>query len=109
MWALYRLDVTGPFSESLVETLVERLTMEPYSLYRAEQLGGPEWFGYGLQSELLMQVADELHLQTKVTAQRKGRLKPSEQRVRPKPEKPATIVSSGDAKGVAEVLAALNG
>lgn len=78
-------------------------------MYRAEQLGGPEWFGYSLTTEMLMQVADELHLQTKVTAQRKGRLKPSEIRPRPAPEKPATIVSSNDKAGVAAVLAALNG
>lgn len=109
MWALYRLDVSGPFDERLAETLVERLTSEPWSMYRAELLGGPEWFGYGLQSELLMQVADELRLQTKVTAQRKGRLKPSETRPRPEPEKPATIVSSSDSEGVAAVLAALTG
>lgn len=78
-------------------------------MYRAEKLGGREWFGYDLTVELLMQVADELHLQTKVTAQRKGRLKASEVRPRPHVEQPARIVSSSDRKGVAAIAAALNG
>lgn len=108
MHALYGVNVFGGFDERLVDILLERLAVEPWSHYRALQLGGPEWYGYSGDSERLASLNDRTTLLTKVAAQRKGRLRDSEVMPRPKVEKPATIVSSRDEKGVAAVLAALN-
>ena len=109
MWALYRLDVFGRYDERLAEILLERLSYEPMSLYRAEQLGGPEWYGYGLAAEAILGVADEVHLNTKAAAQRKARLRESEMRPRPHPEERDRIVHGNNRAEMLALFASLNG
>lgn len=106
-WALYRIDVHGDYRVSLVSQLLERLPHEPWSLYRANELGGTEWFGYSHDSERLNEALDRLALLVKATAVNKASLKDSETMPRPNKGGAGSVVSSSDTAGVAAMFAAL--
>lgn len=109
MFALFGVDVWGPYRVSLVLALLSRLQHEPRSVMRARSLGGDEWFGYGLMNAQLANLLDGQTLQTKVTSQatKPVRLKDSERAPRPQPKKTSRTISSRDASSVAAVFAAL--
>ena len=110
MWALYRIDVFGPYRVELVDILVRRLGVEPCSLHRAkEHLGGPEWFGYGKTESLLSDLLDRTHLLTKAAAQNKARLKDSERVARPMVRQTPARISSRDVNAVTALIAVING
>ena len=87
--------------------LLERLPNEPWSMYRANELGGPQWFGYSHDSERLLEGLDRLALLTKATAVNKATLRDSEKMPRPVADKAHEVVSSQDTSGVAAIFAAL--
>lgn len=76
-------------------------------MYRANELGGPQWFGYSHDSERLLEGLDRLALLTKATAVNKATLRDSEKMPRPAADKADEVVSSQDASGVAAIFAAL--
>lgn len=104
---LYRIDVFGPYRLRLVESLLERLPYEPWSLCRAKELGDTKWFGYSWDSERLNALLDGQALQTKATSQRKVTLRDSEKAPRPESHKAGGVVLSSDSSAVAAVLAAI--
>lgn len=97
----------GLFRVPLVSQLLERLPYEPWSLYRANELGGPQWFGYSHDSERLLEALDRLALLTKATAVNKVSLRDSEKMPRPASGGDSKVVSSQDASGVAALIASL--
>lgn len=90
MWALYGVDVYGPFRIRLVEALLERLNYEPNSLWRANQLGGPEWFGWGTAERMMADLIDRASMSAKAG----GKIKPSEVYPRPDPASKTRVVST---------------
>ncbi|WP_346843733.1 hypothetical protein [uncultured Rothia sp.] len=62
--------------------LVERLRYDPWSVWRAEQLGGEEHIGWSVDSYLLAAAVDGIHSQLK-----SKKLSSSERVERPKVEK----------------------
>jgi hypothetical protein len=40
--------------------LLERIGYEPWSLYRAERLGGPQWLGWGVTEDALAATVEEV-------------------------------------------------
>lgn len=108
MWALYRIDVYGDFRVLLVESLLERLAYEPWSTYRANQLGGMQWFGYSADSERLNAVIDNQALQVKVASGRgRAYLKDDERAPRPVVGADAAVVSSKDTAAMAALFGAI--
>lgn len=97
----------GPYRLPLVETLLERLPHEPWSLYRAKQLGGDHWFGYSADSERLNALIDGQTLQTKATGWGAAQLTDAERAPRPLQEDSSTIVSTRDTDAMAAVFAAI--
>lgn len=97
----------GPYRVALVSQLLERLPHEPWSMYRALELGGEKWFGYSHDSERLSDVLDRLSLLIKSTAVNKASLRDSDMVERPSAGSGAMVVSSQDAEGVAALLATL--
>ena len=91
-----------------MEALLERLSYEPWSLYRAKQLGGPQWFGYSADSERLNALIDGQRLQMKA-ASGKGRayLKDDEMAPRPGSVRESAVVSSKDTAAMAALFGAL--
>lgn len=88
MWALYRVnfyeEVDGP-RFFLVCELIERLHVEPFSLWRARELGGEEWYGWGLVASRLTDVLDSLQFQTAATAvNKKAKLRHPAERPEPR-------------------------
>lgn len=75
-------------------------------MYRANELGGDQWFGYSHDSERLNEALDRLALLTKATAVSKVSLSDSETMPRPSKGK-ATMISSSDTAGVAALFATL--
>nr|DAE89176.1 MAG TPA: hypothetical protein [Caudoviricetes sp.]DAG04398.1 MAG TPA: hypothetical protein [Siphoviridae sp. ctyg07]DAS66824.1 MAG TPA: hypothetical protein [Bacteriophage sp.]DAF05546.1 MAG TPA: hypothetical protein [Caudoviricetes sp.]DAK22642.1 MAG TPA: hypothetical protein [Caudoviricetes sp.] len=92
---------------SLVSQLLERLPHEPWSLYRANELGGDQWFGYSHDSERLNEELDRLALLIKASATNKATLKDSEMMPRPAKANSVSVVSSNDTAGVAALFASL--
>nr|DAO81997.1 MAG TPA: hypothetical protein [Caudoviricetes sp.] len=92
---------------SLVSQLLERLPHEPWSLYRANELGGDQWFGYSQDSERLNEALDRLALLIKASATNKASLKDSEMMPRPMRGNSGSVVSSSDTAGVSALFAAL--
>jgi hypothetical protein len=91
-----------------MEALLERLSYEPWSLYRAKQLGGPQWFGYSADSERLNALLDGQRLQTKAASGRgRAYLKDSEMAPRPGTVKASRVVSSKDTAAMAALFGAL--
>lgn len=76
-------------------------------MYRANELGGPQWFGYSQDSERLLEALDRLALLTKATAVNKAVLRDSEKMPRPMASGGDRVVSSQDTSGVAALFAAL--
>ena len=76
-------------------------------MYRANELGGNQWFGYSHDSERLNDALDRLALLTKATAVSKASLKDSEMMPRPAGGKPASVVSSSNTAEVAALFAIL--
>ena len=92
---------------SLVSQLLERLPHEPWSLYRANELGGDQWFGYSHDSERLNEALDRLALMIKASATNKATLKDSEMMPRPTNGNSGSVISSSDTAGVSALFAAL--
>lgn len=101
MWALYRIDVTGPFRVGLVMRLLERLAFEPCSLWRAKRLSDDgRWFGWGLANQQLADLVDRGTMTAK-TAGKGATLKDSERAPRPGDQAEKRVVSTRDWKAVA--------
>lgn len=101
MWALYGVDVTGPFRVALVLRLLERLAYEPFSLWRAKRLSDDaRWFGWGLVNQQLADLVDRASITAK-TAGKGATLKDSERSPRPGDEDQKRVVSTRDWKTVA--------
>lgn len=99
MWALYRIDVTQPFRVPLVRSLLERLQNEPYSMWRANSLGGPEWFGWGIAEVQRADLIDRASMTAK-TAGKQAKLKDDEKSPRPSGREEKRVVSTRDWKSV---------
>lgn len=70
-----------------------RLAVEPESLWRAQELGGEKWFGWGLQASYLADLVDSIQFQTSATAtNKKAKLKNPVERPDPK-AKPVEVRS----------------
>ena len=91
----------------LVEALLERLKHEPWSMYRANGLGGPQWFGWSADSERLAALLDGQLLQTKATGQTRASLSDSERCPRPVLRESTTVVSSRDTQAMTALFAAI--
>ena len=76
-------------------------------MYRANELGGSQWFGYSRDSERLLEGLDRLALLTKATAVNKAVLRDSEKMPRPADGRGNEVVSSQDTSAVAAIFAAL--
>jgi hypothetical protein len=76
-------------------------------MYRANELGGDQWFGYSHDSERLNEALDRLALLTKATAVSKASLSDSETMPRPSKGKTEAVISSSDTAGVAALFATL--
>lgn len=112
MWALYRVDVTGPFGVRLVEALVRRLPYEPASMWRAKQaLGDEKWLHWGHAEEQRANLQDIDVLTAKATARAKARISDSERAARPEPGRRRTPRprSMSDKAGMMALVASLNG
>lgn len=95
MFALYGVDVFGPVRVSLLEGLLERLAYEPTSLWRAKQMGGAEWFGWGAPEMQRADMVDRLSMVAKAQG-KAGRLSPSERYPRPVQSERKRVVSTRD-------------
>ena len=72
----------------LISGLLVRLQHEPKSQYRADTLGGPEWFGYTREVSALSDIADFTMWAGQAGAMNKVRFKPTYPRPEIKQEKP---------------------
>lgn len=55
---------------------ISRLALEPDSVWRARELGGEKWFGWGMVSSLLADLVDATNFNTSATAtNKKAKLK----------------------------------
>lgn len=93
LWALYRIDFYEWIDRPRIDVLwqcVERLQVEPDSLWRAKSvLGGPEWFGWSLATRIAADQFDALGFQTSATAVNK-KAKPGKPYPRPQAPKRQT-------------------
>jgi len=81
-----------------------RLAVEPYSLWRANELGGEKWVGWDMQAMLTADLIDATNFQTSATAvNKKAKLKHPVERPEPKKQqvedKPSSVADMrwGDA------------
>lgn len=96
MWALYRIDVYGPFRVRLVASLLERLSHEPFSLWRAKHLGDDgRWFGWGLANQQLADLIDRATMTAK-TAGKGAKLSAREFAPRPDGSSKKKVISTRD-------------
>lgn len=62
-WALYGLTedclAVSPCFTRIMSQLLQRVGYEPYSMFRAMQLGSPSWFGWTLEAEAVASVVEE--------------------------------------------------
>lgn len=89
LWVLCHLDFHEAMrgdDTRLLRACVRRLVHEPRSLFRANQLGGTEWFGWDKTAEILADVYDILGYQTSATAVNK-KARPGKPYPRPKGNK----------------------
>lgn len=88
LWALYRLDFHEQIDRArtdLLEQCIERLPYEPWSRWRALELGGEKWLGWDLHSSLLADLIDAINFQTSATAvNKKAKLRHPVERPEPK-------------------------
>lgn len=89
LWVLYRLDFDEQIGKPRVDLLVqciERLPYEPWSRWRARELGGEKWLGWDLHAALIADLIDAINFQTSATAVNK-KAKLSHPVERPEPKK----------------------
>lgn len=71
-WALYGLSVDdvqkSPGMVRVFYELLERIAYEPFSLYRAQRLGGDYWFGWTTENDVLASIVEELRGNTLTVA-----------------------------------------
>lgn len=77
-------------------------------MFRAEELGGPEWFGYSVEVQRLADVIDGVGLLLKATAQRKAHLSDRERFPRPGAKERTRRISGRDSKAIAAFMASIN-
>lgn len=77
--------------------LVDRLMLEPRSMYRAKELGGVEWFAWGYEHGLLADTVDSVTLNTLVTSRSKRRFQENMRAWRPelRERETAVVVEAG--------------
>lgn len=93
LYALYGLDARSMLRADecdcdLISGLLVRLQHEPTSQFRAESLGGPEWFGYTRELAALSDIADFTMWSGQAGAMNKVKFKPQYPRPEVKKEKP---------------------
>lgn len=104
--ALYGVDPFSGVRTVLLEGLCERLSYEPFSLWRARQLGGEEWFGWGVPESQRADLIDRASMSAKGVG-RQGRLRDSELAPRPKQESKPVVLTSSNWDQVAAVYAGM--
>lgn len=97
LYALYGVDARTMLRSDdcdceLITGLLIRLQHEPRSQYRAEALGGPEWFGYSRELAALGDIADYTLWAGQAGAMNKVKFKPRYPRPELKHEKPVLSV-----------------
>ena len=71
----------------MLRRLIERLSLEPRSMYRAAvHLGGPEWLGWGHQERILADLYDALTFNTAASGVNPKAKPPSGKHQYPRPQ-----------------------
>lgn len=76
----------------LLYGLIQRLNLEPNSQFRAEQLGGSDWYGYSRDVAILTDIADYTIWSGQTGAVNKVKFK--QQYTRPEVKKKPTVVTT---------------
>ena len=78
----------------LLYGLAQRLSLEPNSQFRAEQLGSPEWYGYSRDLAVLTDIADYTIWSGQTSAVNKVKFK--QQYSRPEVKKTPTVITPNE-------------